>query len=160
MMDAALRAFVRERAGFRCEYCRLHEDDADFLAFHIEHISAIQHGGSDDPDSLGYACSECNWAKGANLSGILNNKLYPLFNPRRQNWKRHFYWDHITLVGKAPRDSNLVKDNGVSVYKPEALARETAASSLAPRACVGNTFEQVFPARILRRRPVWLRFRC
>jgi hypothetical protein len=27
MMDATLRAFVRERAGHRCEYCRLHEDD-------------------------------------------------------------------------------------------------------------------------------------
>jgi hypothetical protein len=25
MMNAALRAFVRERAGRRCEYCRLHE---------------------------------------------------------------------------------------------------------------------------------------
>jgi 4-hydroxy-4-methyl-2-oxoglutarate aldolase len=28
-MDAELRAFVRERAGGRCEYCQLHEDDAD-----------------------------------------------------------------------------------------------------------------------------------
>lgn len=28
MMDAALRAFVRERAGRRCEYCRLDEDDS------------------------------------------------------------------------------------------------------------------------------------
>ena len=36
MMDAALRGFVRERAGRRCEYCRLHEEDADFLAFHEE----------------------------------------------------------------------------------------------------------------------------
>jgi hypothetical protein len=35
MMNAALRAFVRERAGRRCEYCRLHEDDADFLSFHL-----------------------------------------------------------------------------------------------------------------------------
>ena len=31
MMNAALRAFIRERAGRRCEYCRLHEGDADFL---------------------------------------------------------------------------------------------------------------------------------
>lgn len=49
-MNAALRAFVRERAGRRCEYCRLHEDDADFLSFHVEHIVAKQHGGTDDPD--------------------------------------------------------------------------------------------------------------
>ena len=44
MMDAALRAFVRERAGHRCEYCRLHKEDADFLAFYIDHIVAKQHG--------------------------------------------------------------------------------------------------------------------
>jgi len=100
MMDDALRAFVRERAGRRCEYCRLHEDDADFLAFHIDHIVAKQHGGTDDPDILCYACSECNWAKGPNLSGRLGGKLYALFNPRRQNWHRHFRWDHTTLVGK------------------------------------------------------------
>jgi hypothetical protein len=55
------------------------------------------------------------------------------------------------VLAKAPRDRNLVKDNGVSVYKPEAQAREKAAASLAPRACVGNTFEQVIPARILTR---------
>ena len=60
-MNAALRAFVRERAGRRCEYCRLHEDDADFLAFHVEHVVAKQHGGTDDPDLLCYSCSECNW---------------------------------------------------------------------------------------------------
>ncbi len=100
MMDAALRRFVRERAGRRCEYCRLHEDDADFLAFHVEHILAKQHGGMDDPETLCYARSECNWAKGPNLSGVWGGRLYPLFNPRKQNWTRHFYWDQTILVGK------------------------------------------------------------
>ena len=100
-MDAALRDFVRRRAGHRCEYCHLHENDSDFLSFHVEHIVARQHGGTDDPEILCYAYSECNWAKGPNLAGMLEGKLYPLFNPRRQKWTRHFYWDHTTLVGKA-----------------------------------------------------------
>lgn len=99
-MDTALRAFVRERAGHRCEYCRLHEDDHDFLAFHIEHIIAKQHGGSDDPNMLCWACAECNWAKGPNLSGLLDGKLYPLFHPRKQDWRRHFHWEHTILHGK------------------------------------------------------------
>src|SRR5208283_6183744 len=77
MMNAALRAFVRERAGRRCEYCRLHEDDADFLSFHVEHVVAKQHGGTDDPDILCFACAECNWAKGPNLASLLGGKLYP-----------------------------------------------------------------------------------
>jgi hypothetical protein len=84
MISAALRAFVRERAGRRCEYCRLHEDDADFLSFHIEHVVAKQRGGSDDPSVLCFACAECNWAKGPNLAGLLHGKLYPLFYPRTQ----------------------------------------------------------------------------
>ena len=24
----------------------------------------------------------------------------PLFNPRKQSWKRHFRWEHTILVGK------------------------------------------------------------
>jgi hypothetical protein len=99
-MEAALRDFVRERAGGRCEYCQLHEDDADSLSFHVEHIIAKQHGGSDVPETLCFAGAECNWAKGPNLSGLLGGELYPQFNARKQNWKRHFRWEHTTLVGK------------------------------------------------------------
>jgi hypothetical protein len=100
MMDAALRALVWRRAGGRCEYCRLHQDDADFLLFHVEHIIAKQHGGSDDADNLCLSCPECNWAKGPNLAGLLGEKLYPLFHPRRQRWTRHFRWEQTILVGK------------------------------------------------------------
>lgn len=70
------------------------------MVFHVEHIVPRQHGGRDRADNLCLACSECNWAKGPNLAGLLNGKLYPLFHPRRQNWKRHFRWDHTTLVGR------------------------------------------------------------
>jgi hypothetical protein len=100
MMDTALRAFVRERAGCRCEYCHLREQDAGTLAFQIEHIIAKQHGGTDDPAGLCYACAQCNRAKGPNLAGSLGGKLYPLFDPRKQNWHRHFCWEHTILVGK------------------------------------------------------------
>src|SRR6266478_8573166 len=79
-MDESLRAFAWERAGGRCEYCRLHQDDYELLTFHVEHIIAKQHGGSDDADNLCLACSECNWAKGPNLAGLLGGKLYSLFN--------------------------------------------------------------------------------
>src|SRR5262245_2575006 len=45
MMDAALRAFVRERSGGCCEYFQLREEHAGRLAFQIEHIIAKEHGG-------------------------------------------------------------------------------------------------------------------
>jgi hypothetical protein len=100
MNDAALRAFIRERAGRRCEYCHLREENAGRLSFQIEHIIARQHGGTDDPEALCYACPQCNWAKGPNLAGMVAGKLYPLFNPRKQRWHRHFRWDKSVLVGK------------------------------------------------------------
>jgi hypothetical protein len=100
MMDAATRAFVWQRAGGRCEYCQLHQDEYEFQTFHVEHIVAKQHAGSDEADNLCLACSECNWAKGPNLAGLLNGKLVALFHPRRQNWNRHFRWDGTALVGK------------------------------------------------------------
>jgi hypothetical protein len=74
--------------------------DADYLAFHVEHVIAKKHGGTDDPEMLCYACSECNFAKGPNVAGLLRGKLYPLFNPRTQSWTRHFEWDQTTLLGK------------------------------------------------------------
>ena len=100
-MDESLRAFAWERAGGRCEYCRLHQDDYELLTFHVEHIIAKQHGGSDDADNLCLACAQCNWAKGPNLAGLLGGKLYSLFNPRKQNWRRHFRWENTLLVGRS-----------------------------------------------------------
>ncbi len=101
-MNDALRAKVRRRAESRCEYCRLHEDDDPFAPFHIEHIRAIQHGGTDIPDNLALACHACNLHKGPNLSGIdpLTDALVPLFHPRRQRWPRHFRWNGPLVVGR------------------------------------------------------------
>jgi 5-methylcytosine-specific restriction endonuclease McrA len=77
MMDDALRVFVWERAGGRCEYCRLHQDEYEYQTFHVEHIIAKQHGGTDDPETLCLACSECNWAKVTNVeaNGIVSVPL-------------------------------------------------------------------------------------
>ena len=98
-MDAATRRLVRRRAGDRCEYCHLHQDD-DFFTFHIEHIIAKQHGGSDRPENLCLSSRECNFSKGTNVAGYRNGRVVPLYNPRRQNWNRHFAWNGPLLLGK------------------------------------------------------------
>jgi hypothetical protein len=91
--------FVRRRAKNRCEYCMLHQNDSQFT-FHVDHVISQQHGGTHDVANLCLSCLRCNLQKGPNLAGLLNGKLYPLFNPRRQNWHRHFEWDQTLLVGK------------------------------------------------------------
>jgi hypothetical protein len=99
-MDSTTRALVRQRAKGYCEYCQLHQSDSDYQPFHIEHIVPKQHGGSDEEGNLCLACSECNWAKGPNLAGLLSGKLVALFHPRKQRWHRHFAWHGTILVGK------------------------------------------------------------
>ena len=98
-MDAATRAAVWQRADHRCEYCRRIQDSGA-AGFHIEHIYAKKHGGSDALPNLCLSCPQCNFAKGPNLSGLLDDKIVPLFHPRRQAWDRHFQWDGAVLVGK------------------------------------------------------------
>lgn len=56
-MDAVTRQFVRNRAGHRCEYCRLPQASAPFVSFHLEHIEAQQHVADDSIDNLALACS-------------------------------------------------------------------------------------------------------
>jgi hypothetical protein len=56
MIDAATRRLVRERAGNRCEYCGLSHAQQSFPAFHIDHIIAQRHGGTDDPANLALSC--------------------------------------------------------------------------------------------------------
>jgi hypothetical protein len=101
-MDAAVHQLVRDRAGDRCEYCRIHQDDEPFYRMHVEHIVAQQHGGADDPDNLALACHHDNEHKGPNLSGIdpETGKVVRLFHPRRQRWSRHFRFDGAVIVGR------------------------------------------------------------
>ena len=91
-MSPHLRRLVRNRAGGRCEYCRFHEDDLPLWPFHVDHIVAGQHAGSDDPSNLAWACQRCNSLKGTNLTGIDpdTGRIVRLFNPRKQKWREHF----------------------------------------------------------------------
>jgi 5-methylcytosine-specific restriction endonuclease McrA len=100
-MDAATSQLVRQRAANHWEYCRLPEEFSG-LRFHIEHIVARQHGGTDDPDNLALACPECNFHKGTNLTGIdpETGQVTRLFHPRRDRWEDHFARDEANLVGK------------------------------------------------------------
>ena len=68
-MDPALRALVAQRAGHRCEYCRLPEQFVP-VGFHVEHIIAKQHRGKTIRSNLALACLNCNGHKGPNISGI------------------------------------------------------------------------------------------
>lgn len=100
-MDATQRREVWERAGHRCEYCRLRQIDEPGQRFHVEHVIARQHAGTDNADNLALACQLCNCLKGPNLSGIDpdTGTLTRLFHPRNDVWREHFHRDEAKLKG-------------------------------------------------------------
>ncbi|MGB7159164.1 MAG: HNH endonuclease [Tepidisphaeraceae bacterium] len=111
VVPAALRELVRTRAGERCEYCGIHQDDDSFFRFHIEHIVARQHGGQTAESNLALSCHHCNLHKGPNLSGIdpATDFTEPLFNPRVQTWEEHFTMDGATVTGATPTGRATVR---------------------------------------------------
>jgi 5-methylcytosine-specific restriction endonuclease McrA len=104
VIDAATRRRVRRRAHDRCEYCGLPQDAVPVATFHIEHIIAKQHGGTDDLSNLALACFHCNQHKGPNLTGIdpQSGQITPLFNPRTQLWREHFALQDTEISGLTP----------------------------------------------------------
>ncbi len=101
-MNASTKTLVRQRAGQRCEYCQLHQDDSPVATLHIEHIIPKKHGGSDEVGNLALACIDCNLYKGPNLTGIdpESGEIIVLFHPRRQRWSDHFEWRGIYIDGR------------------------------------------------------------
>ena len=128
-MDATTRDLVRLRAGERCEYCGLHQEQSG-LKHHIEHITAKQHGGSDDADNLALACHRCNLHKGPNLTGIdsRTGQVVSLFHPRRDPWSDHFVFEGarisgISAVGRATVQVLNVNDARRLELRTEVLRR-------------------------------------
>ncbi len=97
-----LRQKIVDQAGDRCGYC-LGEQRYIFEPLEIDHLLPTGKGGTDDEENLWLACRFCNSRKGMQTQGFdeLTKKKLPLFNPRKQNWNRHFTIENgIEIVGK------------------------------------------------------------
>ncbi len=97
--------FLADRAAHRCEYCQSRADcSAD--SFETEHILPIALGGTDDLENLAFACRGCNARKSQKTQGFdaFTQQLAPLFNPRTEDWSRHFAWDNefLKIFGLTP----------------------------------------------------------
>lgn len=91
LVKSELRSFVRSRAGGRCEYCCIHEDDVG-LRHQPDHIVAVKHRGPTVESNLAYSCAICNSFKGTDLTSIdpVTGAIERLFNPRVDHWSAHF----------------------------------------------------------------------
>jgi len=120
-MEAALDAWIRQRANGRCEYCHFPERFAE-LPFQMDHIVARQHGGTATAENLALACCFCNRHKGPNLSGMdpVTQRVARLFDPRTQIWEEHFSWHGPLLAGKT--DVGRATVQALNVNRPDAVA--------------------------------------
>lgn len=104
-----VRELIRERAGNRCEYCKVHAD-LQLATFHSDHIHPESRGGPDSADNRAFACPSCNLTKSNRLTlpDPETAELVPMFNPRAHRWSDHFQFSGLTLIGKTPIGRALV----------------------------------------------------
>ncbi len=94
-VSASVRAQVRQRANFACEYCGVTETDAGG-ELTIDHIHPKSRGGDDALENLVYCCARCNVYKGDYWP---EHPADPqLWNPRRELSSRHFLVDAEGLL--------------------------------------------------------------
>lgn len=87
----SLRSEVARRAGYRCEYRLIREEDGGFR-LQVDHIISRKHGGVSTSDNLASACMLCNRHKGTDIASIHQEtgEVVPLFHPRHNRWSHHF----------------------------------------------------------------------
>ncbi len=95
-----VRRLVLRRAGERCEYCGLSQAGQE-ATFHVDHVIPQAAAGSSEPDNLALACVSCSLRKGAQLMGVdpETRQTVRLFNPRCQQWHKHFRWEGCKVIG-------------------------------------------------------------
>ncbi len=94
---------IPDRAGHRCEYCRMHQS-LQGATFHVEHVIPRSRGGATEDSNLAWACPSCNLHKSnrTDARDVETDQTVPLFNPRTNNWDEHFVWDAYRIVGRTP----------------------------------------------------------
>ncbi len=107
--QAERRRLVVDRAGQRCEYCRMYQG-LQGATFHIEHLMPLRAGGSDELDNLAWACPGCNLTKATRVTTLdpVSGQVVRLFHPRQDQWSDHFVWQDYQLVGLTPIGRALV----------------------------------------------------
>jgi hypothetical protein len=96
LISAALRSLVVERAGNRCEYCRLAQE-SQIATFPVDHVTPVTLEGRTLLDNLALACPRCNAAKWLYVEAAdpVSGQRLPIFNPRTQVWTEHFRWSEV-----------------------------------------------------------------
>jgi hypothetical protein len=94
---------VQRRAGFRCEYCQMHQA-LQGATFHVEHAIPRSLDGATELENLALACPSCNLHK-SDRTQVRDSEtatVVPFFNPRKESWDEHFCWNSYAMEGRTP----------------------------------------------------------
>jgi hypothetical protein len=92
----------------------------------FEHILPLGLDGQTVEENLWLACRRCNEFKGVqtHATDSLTSEQVPLFNPRKQNWSKHFSWSEggteiigLTPVGRATVDALKLNNSFIVVAR-------------------------------------------
>ena len=86
-----LQRRVRDRAGNRCEYCRISQAGQE-ATFHVDHVRPRRDAGATVLGNLALACVSCSLRKGARTTATdpETGRAAEVFNPRTNQWSEHF----------------------------------------------------------------------
>ena len=109
-IPVALRRLVEERSNHRCEYCLL-PTGVSFFSHEVDHVISEKHGGTTDINNLAIACWRCNRYKGTDLGSFdpQTGAFSLLFNPRKQQWTKHFVFEETRIRGLTAEGRTTVK---------------------------------------------------
>jgi 5-methylcytosine-specific restriction endonuclease McrA len=103
-IPVSLQRRVRERSGYRCEYCRLSQA-RQHATFHVDHIWPRIESGATVLQNLALACVSCSLRKGSRTVAPdpETTELVHLFNPRTDAWTEHFELaSDFLIIGTTP----------------------------------------------------------
>jgi len=112
---------VAERAKWRCEYC---QSPAAFSTqpFEVDHIIPRSKGGPTVLENFAFS-GGCNSYKSdqTRARDPQTSRRVVLFNPRRQQWKRHFAWnvDFTVIIGRTASGRATVE--ALRLNRPELI---------------------------------------
>jgi hypothetical protein len=100
---AEVRRQVIQRAGNRCEYCHIHQDDSA-SRHQVDHVIAEKHGGKTTLENLALSCLPCNRRKSSDIGALdpESGLFVRLFDPRHQIWSGHFHFVSTSIMGLTP----------------------------------------------------------
>jgi len=100
-----IRQNVKLRAKGYCEYCFSKEEFCPD-PFSIEHIIPLAKEGTNQINNLAHSCQGCNNLKytTTELLDTVTGEFFPIYNPRKDAWNRHFKWSEnfLKIIGISP----------------------------------------------------------